>query len=218
MPNRNALLEVLADEFSSQAQKDQAQAGLDRLDHTKVVQVDLTAEPNAAAAPTKSGLWWEGMGMLARDDYFRAKRGELPSATITPEPDDPQWSKEAQYAWEHATFPEFYARVAKDRADFNKLWNAEQADKAARKEHIFVAHPAWRIRKEKSDYDFIKLCDAMEEKGVKWKLVDGVAVKFQNDKPVPVTTMPSDAAIQQSIAAAVASGGIVVDGTCRKSV
>jgi hypothetical protein len=217
MPNRNALLEVLADEFSSQAQKDQAQAGLDRLDHTKVVQVDLTAEPNAAAAPTKSGLWWEGMGMLARDDYFRAKRGEFVSANITVS-DDPQWSKEAQFAWERETFPETYARIARDAENARKLAAAEDADRNARREHIFVAHPTWRVRKEKGDYDFISLCTAMEEKNVRWKLVEGVATKFQNDKPVPVATMPSDAAIQQSIAAAVASGGIVVDGTCRKSV
>jgi hypothetical protein len=212
MPNRNALLEVLADEFSSQAQKDQAQAGLYMLDNPErvVVQEVATAEPTAVA-PAKTGEWWEGKGMLGRDDYYRKMREA--------EPLNPEWSPEAQYAFERATFPATYEKIARDAEIASKLSAAEDADKNARREHLFVQHPSWRIRKEKWDYDWCALQHALCETNVKWRLVEGVPTKFKNDKIVPITSMPSAAEIAGSIASAVAaSGGKVVDGTCRKSV
>src|SRR5580704_16048096 len=111
MANQRMWEEIISNPMSTPAQVAAAEGQLHRIlnpDRSQIVTAEPTAQPAASATPAATD-WWSGKGPMARDNYFRTKRGEYVSTTIVAEPDNPAWSREAQNAFELATFPEFWA-------------------------------------------------------------------------------------------------------------
>src|SRR4029077_17552315 len=129
-------IEVRDSSFSSPEAKLTAENALYLLDNPARVTQEVATVESTVAAP-KSGLWWHGLGAMGRYDYF----DKMHKA----DPLNPKWSNEARLEFERLTFPEVYAKQVKDREDAATLSAARDADRDARREHLYVQHPSWRV-------------------------------------------------------------------------
>jgi hypothetical protein len=196
MATRQMLEEILSNEFSSQAQKDQAQAGLYKLDNPERI-VDLTeptvVAPVAPAAKFTSYVPAHRMGLLISGlDYT-----------------DPVEGYSAADAAARLRCPEFdgtkyRAQQRQESADACACTRAYGQDMENRMAIIRAAHPTWdsiQCSKEFSNQD---------ESHTKFVLVNGVIEKRKYDNKwvhfevVPIAVAPSVVPVAVAVAPIVA--------------
>jgi hypothetical protein len=163
---KDVLLDILSDEFSSEAQKDQAQAGLAKLDAESIA-VNLTAEPAAVAPAPKF------------TSYVPAHRIGLIISGI--DYTDPKAGYPAADAAARLRCPEFdgdkYRAQQRQRSSDDCACNrARGQDSDNRRAIIEAAHPTWDRIQVSNEYA------AQNESHTTFKMIDGVVKKLRYDK------------------------------------